>query len=559
MNRVNRAAQAADRFDVYPAHAQYRPGQSAGLIVEVPTGCADDVVIEVSVFHHQFRLRETRMDFGQLCGGQGVIDLGVFPEGGYHVAARLQDVRGECAASTAFDVRTHWREAPRYSFLCDFAPSGSHAEMQTFFRRFHLNVTQFYDWMERHDALVPRTPEFVDPMGRRLYTEGIVSRLRALKDIQTASIAYAAVYAALSDYALAHPDEGIYDNRGVQLSLIDIFYLMDISAGSAWRGHILAEFRRVLEFGFDGLHLDQYGFPKSARRRDGTVYWLDNAYRSFIDECRRTLGEEAGLIFNAVSSYPLHTVCASEQDAVYIEVWPPMVRYRHLAELIARTRQAAAGSKQVILAAYLKAFRSEPGAPADAKVRSALLVTTIIYASGGYHLVLGESVGMLTEPYYPDYVPMVPELQQPLRALYDIVTADAELLCSADIADVSWSFAGGINRDILVEGAPISVEPEAGTVWVRVTQSPRGLLIHLVNLLWLEHDRWNEIHREPFRPAPALDVSIEFGAKADAVWVQRAETPGWRRAEDSWKPHDRGEALHVSVPSFDVWAMILVP
>ena len=550
-------------FDVFPVYTQYRPEQSVQVFVAIAPDCGDDDAVAVTVFHHHTRVHAVRLSLPELRRQQGIVDLGVFSEGGYHVACELQGEGGTETVRTAFDVRAHWRNAPRYSFLCNFAPTDpqedTQEDMQAFFRHFHLNVTQFYDWMERHDALVPRTSEFVDPMGRKLYTEVITSRMQALRQIQSASIGYAAVYASLTEYAQAHPEQGIYDNQGVQYSLIDRFFLMDISEGSLWREHILAEFERVVQFGFDGLHLDQYGFPKSAQRRNGTTMWMDDAYLSFIGACREALGDQTGLIFNAVSSYPIHAVSASAQDAVYVEVWPPMVRYRHLCALIERVRREAAGTKQVILAAYLKSFRAERETRADAIARSVLLVTAVIFASGGYHLLLGEVGGMLAEAYYPDYNPMIPELYDPLRAMYDIVTADADLLSAPDVVDVSWSFVGGINEEILIRGAPISVEPDTGTVWVRVTLTERGLVLHFINLLWVDHEEWNSVHQEPFRSPPPLDVSIEWNHPVDGVFVQRAEATGWIRADADWKSHVRGKALHLTVPSFDVWAMVFVP
>jgi dextranase len=547
------------KLDIFPLYSQFRPGQPVQVMVELPPQCDNDDSIEVTVFHHHQPVTTVTRTVAELQRSGGIVDLAIHVNGGYHACAFLYTKQGTFAARTAFDVRSHWREAPRYGFLCNFDPATSHTEIQDFFRKYHLNVVQFYDWMERHDALVPRSPEFVDPMGRRLCTEGIHSRIRALKEIQAASMGYAAVYASLVDYAEAHPEQGLYDNLGKQYSLIDIFYLMDISSGSTWREHILSEFAKVAEFGFDGLHLDQYGFPKAPKRRDGSTVRMDEAYPSFIDACREKLGPDVGLIFNNVSSYPVHSTANTQQDAVYVEVWPPMVRYRHLSDLITRIRLDVRGQKQVILAAYLKPFRQQRDAHPDAVAKSALLVSATIFASGAYHLILGESYGMLTEPYYPDYVPMVPELVAPLRAMYDIVTADGALLSGPDVVDVSWSFVGGINDDVVITGAPISVEPEAGKIWVRVTSTNLGLVIHLVNMLWLTSDEWNFIHDEPFQPAPPLDVTVEWNHPVESVWVQRAESPGWYKADTEWRPHSRGEAIHVTLAPFDVWSMIFVP
>ncbi|KLU60842.1 cycloisomaltooligosaccharide glucanotransferase precursor [Peptococcaceae bacterium CEB3] len=546
-------------FDLYPTKSQFRPGERVQILIVASDDGKGEVPVEIRVFHHHRLLRTSTARLRQILDSVGGFDLGIFAEGGYRVVANLEVDSGVITLRTAFDVKEHWREAPRYGFLCDFQPQNTYDEIQTFFRKFHLNVVQFYDWMERHDALVPKSPEFIDPMGRRLTATGILSRIQAMKEIGSAPMGYAAVYASLSDYAVTHPEEGLYDNQGVQYSLIDIFYLMDISEGSGWRSHILEEFARVIEFGFDGLHLDQYGYPKSARRLDGSALWLDNAYSSFINACRERLGDGVGLIFNAVSGYPVHSVNTSAQDAIYVEVWPPMVRYRHLLELVTRIRASVASRKQVILAAYLKPFREKKDADPFAAARSALLVTAVIAASGGYHLVLGEAGGILTEAYYPDYVPMISELAEPLRAMYDMITADADLLSAADVVDVSWSFVGGINDQVLIDGAAVSVEPEMGKVWVHVTTTRQGFVVHLVNLLWVEHEEWNSIHDEPFQATPPLAVTIEWNHPVEDVWVQRAEEAIWRKAEWTWKPHVRGRGIYLTVPSFEVWSMVFVP
>lgn len=66
--------------------------------------------------------------------------------------------------------------------------------------KFHLNVIQFYDWMYRHDDLVPRQDEFVDPMGRTMSYKVIREKVAALHDKGMAAMAYGAVYTGLKDF-----------------------------------------------------------------------------------------------------------------------------------------------------------------------------------------------------------------------------------------------------------------------------------------------------------------------------------------------------------------------
>ena len=54
----------------------------------------------------------------------------------------------------------------------------------------------------------------------------------------------------------------------------------------------------------------------------------------------------------------------------------------------------------MILAAYLNPFKTEP--ERNLKGSTAQLAMATIFASGGYHLLLGEEGSVLTEAYYPD-------------------------------------------------------------------------------------------------------------------------------------------------------------
>jgi len=475
----------SDMFDVWPAKSQFREGERIVLQFELPTETPSQDLLNLVVTKLQVVVFELTVQVSTLTGQEMSLPLDKrFAQGGYHVVCRLHSGDKRLISRTAFDVRHHWRDAPRYGFLSRFGPEAADDDLvglQRFFTRFHLNVVQFYDWMERHDALVPRSPDFVDPMGRLHSTAVIKARMAAMQEIGSAAMAYAAVYAPLRDFADAHPEDALLDNTGVQYALIDCFYLMDIRPESAWRAHILEEFSKVSEFGFDGFHLDQYGFPKTGKGADGATIWMDEQYASFIFACRQQLGDEAGLIFNAVGTYPLHTVTESPQDAIYVEMWPPLTRYRHLRETIREVKLRTDGSKHVILAAYLHSFSQ--GASAEALTRTALLTSAVIFSSGGYHLLLGEHEGILTEAYYPSYGPFATGLFAPLRAMYDILTADQAILSGPEVVDVSASFACGINDDVVVEGAPSSIDPELGHVYIRVTKTGYGLVIHLLNLL----------------------------------------------------------------------------
>ncbi len=53
----------------------------------------------------------------------------------------------------------------RYAFLSDFGPGDGNPEAVQWLRDLHFNAIQFYDWMYRHDALLPPADRFPGPSG----------------------------------------------------------------------------------------------------------------------------------------------------------------------------------------------------------------------------------------------------------------------------------------------------------------------------------------------------------------------------------------------------------
>ena len=147
--------------------------------------------------------------------------------------------------------------------------------------------------------------------------------------------------------------------------MTDIFCIMNISEQSPWHHHSIGEYRKAVEqVGFDGIHMDTYGYPKTGFSRLGgepKLERLDEQFPALINNTRRELEQskdDVCLIFNNVGNWPVDTVGAAAQDAIYVEVWKPYERYHHIREIIAWA-QRHGGGKPVILAAYLVPFRLE--------------------------------------------------------------------------------------------------------------------------------------------------------------------------------------------------------
>lgn len=474
-------------------------------------------------------------------------------------------------AESAFDVAEHWREAPRYGFMCDFAPEeAGKLDDVDFLNRHHINLVQFYDWMYRHDRLLPDTEEFVDPLGRRISHVVVREKIAALKQFGIASMAYAAIYGSLPDYANEHPDQLLYQNDGRPHSLGNFFHIMDISEDSDWTRHIINEFILALQsIDFDGLHLDQYGIPKKAiRKKDGKleVVALKDLYPRFIDLVRQAVterfGDRAGVNYNNVSNYPTHTTAKSALDTAYIEVWDPAFHLRDLKQIIDNARLWS--GKQVVLAAYLPAFHPEkPSDPRHAEIGATVAMATI-FASGGYQILLGEHENLLTEGYFPAYGSLSDSFKCTMKRYYDFIVMYRNLLYDHELDDVSMTFSGGINTEVVFEKEEITFAPngDPGTVWTIVKEKPGLMVIHLINLNGLDNDIWAAAKETGPQSLQEIRVSVECWEAIEGVFAASPDGGSIRTESLKYeylpKGHESGQFVRFIVPRLDYWTMVYI-
>lgn len=99
------------------------------------------------------------------------------PAGSYGVAVETGSAQWE----GAFDVVKDPRQVTRYAFLFGFYLRGHRNADVDWIRRLHFNAVQFYDWMYRHDMLLPPQERYLDPMGRETDLAAIRAKIAACK------------------------------------------------------------------------------------------------------------------------------------------------------------------------------------------------------------------------------------------------------------------------------------------------------------------------------------------------------------------------------------------
>lgn len=468
--------------------------------------------------------------------------------------------------SSAFDVVSDWRKATRYGFLCDFYPedTGDIEDIQSMCK-LHLNLVQFYDWMYRHDELIPPVTQFKDLMGRELSYGAVLDKVRNCHKHGMKAIAYGAVYAASCNFYGKHKDWALYDSSGKVFSLGELFFIMNISPDSPWHGHIIEQYKNaVCLAGFDGIHMDTYGFPKTAVSKLNGIDKIESLKEHFpilINDTRKTLGKIKGdvcLIFNNVGNWPVDAVAKAEQDAIYIEVWKPYERYHHIRQIILHAKYVS-GGKPVILAAYLKPFSREANESRKNAEAAALILTAAITSNGGYHLLLGEKNGLLTQGYYADYARYDSCFMRIMRNYYDFIIRYSNIFFDNTLEDVSMTHADGDNQEYVFENFQYSTYGEPGKVWVILREKPERKTISFINLKGNTDDFWNIGKNRPDK-VPDLSVKIQVEREIKSLFMATPDSRMGRIQVPDYCVIDgeRGKTLVVNIKNLDVWTILVI-
>ena len=163
--------------DIYPAKAQFYRGEKVTLVLELANESAVEQLADIhcSIWELNLEVEKHKLTAINLLPHQSMnlyVEAGPFETEftGYGAEAELY-LEGSSvhAMSTAFDVVSDWRQAPRYGFLSDFgAEEAGDSEDIRWMAKLHLNLVQFYDWMYRHDKLVSDEDLYTDLMGRKI-------------------------------------------------------------------------------------------------------------------------------------------------------------------------------------------------------------------------------------------------------------------------------------------------------------------------------------------------------------------------------------------------------
>ena len=476
-------------MEIYPEKGRYLPGEDIALTISY-SGAAEQ--FRISVFRmdtcvHTLDVKKTGESTRVLLPktADAFCGLGVLCE--------TED--GELAAC-AVDIQKDLRVF-RYGFLSDFSRAEASEADVLAMAKHHVNAVQFYDWSYRHDTLVAEFDDYTDMMGKPNSLEVIRRKIAACHQRGMRALGYGAVYAASEAFAVKHPEWRLFARANEPIRFIDVFAIMNLRSG--WREHIIAQYRAAVDAGFDGIHMDTYGFPKTALDAESNIVHLEEDFAPLIEQTRKAL-PEATLVFNNVGGWPVERTMHAPVDAVYIEVWPPFERYEHLRQLIMTAKQA---QKPVVLAAYPAPFRLDTP---ERALNAQLVLMGAIAAHGATQLWFGEENAALTQGYYADYTRLTAEQEQLLRSYDDFIVRYEALLFDDSLLDVSMTHTGWDNEEYLCS-IPYTVTGEGGKLWLVLREQGNRKLITLINLAGDESSLWNAGRNAP---SPVTDITLRI-------------------------------------------------
>jgi dextranase len=537
--------------DLYPVKGQYAPGEPVALILETPPDYADTV--QVSCWHLVQCVYESSYP---ITGMITEITLHGFSQNflGLGIEAKLiKDGTLQTTLSTAADVSKPGHVV-RYGFLSSFVEEDMEDRDAASMAKYHINLVQFYDWSYRHDHLVAETDEYRDMMGKRNFLPCVRYKIEACHRHGMGAMAYGAVYAASREFWEAHRDWGLYTLPGKPLVFIDTFYFMNIGRACPWHDHIIRQYGEAIgKVGFDGIHMDTYGYPKIALDASGEVCDLKEQLPELIEDTGNQLaanGLKPRLIFNNVGAWPVEATMHTHQEAVYMEVWPPYERLYHLKELILKALPAG---KPVVLAAYLVPFRLEKK---ERALYCALIASFVIAANGATQIFLGEENGVLTQGYYADHSILTPWQIRRIRDYQDFFVRYQELLFNRELKDVTMTHCCWDNMEYLCD-TPFSAYGEPDKLWLMIRESTDTKLVAMVNLCGNSEDYWNRGKEKPttlygitFHILIIGNVQHVFYAAPDLNRGNAVSLPF------AVKESDRGHVLTVTVPSLEIGGLL---
>ncbi len=529
-----------------PEHDELNPDLLSGLrcaylvgeqivLAGLPTD-ASEVVVRTA-FGEEFA--------AEVAGGAARISE--LPVGTHAVELRASE--GAILAEEFVSIRAHLGDDPIIGFATSFDAESVPAVLE-WLRRLRCTVVQVYDWMERYSAPLADPGSYCDPLGRPIERAALERLVHGIRQLGAVAQAYAPVCAADEEFADAHPQWRLYRNDGAPHSLGDLLQIMD-PANPGWQQHWIESYGRAAgTLGFNGFHLDTYGYPRCAVDSQGRPTSADSGYVAFVHEVRAQRPRDV-LSFNQVNGVPRGFTPPAKPGFRYVEVWPPNDKWRHLEGLMQRSAGCHA-SQGDTLAIYPPVWNGAREAALNTAVLSEAVATTL----GISTLIWGDNAGVLCHPYYVDHEQLGAEELKRVLAWHRFGLRCKDLFMRN--ADTSWYELDDENAAVSVSWAgTVSPEPTGGSLFVRVLPSDDSVVISLLDLSGSTDGSWMSA------TAPGSCTQADISVLVDSPERWRAHAAVLGRGAGTFEPletslgsHREGRSMLCRVSIIDGWSVL---
>jgi dextranase len=551
-------AGSATGLDLGTDRARYAPGETVRFTVST----TEDTTVRVTYRHGCDVLATTNVT-ARRGGGTSWAWTPPADDGrGYLVEAQV--VRGTNLlgrGAIAVDVSRDWRRYPRYGYLADFgAVSPAEAgRVVARLNRHHINGIQFYDWHWKHHRLVPWEGEEIadswqDVAGRPVRREAVQRYIQLAHQRGMIAAFYNLLYGAWDDAGKdgVSREWGLFqDAKAERQDLHDLpdswasdIFLMN-PADARWRAYLFRDAKRMLtKLPFDAWHVDQLG--DRGRRFDAAGKPVDVAgnLRDFLETAKRELGVR--LVMNAVSQYGQEAIAAAPVEFLYTEVWPgnDSTSYRDLQRIIEQNRQHGGGRLASVIAGYVNYRVDKQKRTFNAP--GVLLADAVIFASGGAHVELGES--LLSSEYFPVRMATTPALDAALVAYHDFLVAYQEWLRGPGRHPIALRVSS--------TAVHLTAHGEQGGVWTFGYTVGERTVVHFINLTGTAHTDWRDDFGTQSEPPLVERIALTFDMPAPKrAWVA---SPDRQHGIPEEIPVRReADGFAVTLPALKYWTMLV--
>lgn len=500
---------------------------------------------------------------------------------GYLLIVRALDQEGREleTAMTGVDCSSTWTKFPRYGYLWDYGKRTDAQGKISQLAQYHINGLQFYDWQYRHHMPVsPDRESWQDWSGREISGAAIRSLLDEAHRMGMVGMNYNMIYAANQSY--------LTDGSGVDAAwrLVkengeDFTCDMDASRGPvgilqyfnplnrAWQEYIFAKEQEVFDaFPFDGWHGDTIGEMGIMQSADGGPLGYDadgnpidrvkDTYTYFLNAAKAALGNRY-LVFNPVGAQGIEQVNISPADVLYAEFWPwdrdsrglPYRDYDSIHHAILQANEQS-GGKSLVVAGYVNYKH-----PSDTfNTPAVLLMDSVVFASGGARIELGNGDGMLSNEYFPDdrHKKMDAALQAAVQRMYDFIVAYENLLRDGQKL---------IEKKIQIQQVPVSTNGKANTVWCFAKADAAHEIYHFINLMGTDRE-WRDTDQTKKAPSLQKDLTVriytDFPAKEVCLASPDAADLTVHTLSFETSADENGTCLSFVLPSLAYWDMVFL-